>query len=308
VDTHCDPAGSEPRPDPEAVRRAVAIGGLSADTDARRDRLVALLDGHAGDGNRAGSRGLVARLGRICDLAVRELGVSGAGVTVMATLAGGLAGHRDQLYATGELARLLEDLQLTAGEGPCLDAFRGGVPVLVADLAAESTRWLGFGPEALGGGAAAVFSLPLQVGAVRLGTMDLHRAVPGGLTDDQLADAWNLAGLATEVLLELARDTGSGAGADGERGGASVDPGGLSGAGWLSDVHASVHQASGMVAAREHIGVGEALLRLRAHAFAHSRPITEVAQLVIDRKLVLPRQDDNHDDTGSADSDTETDR
>ena len=155
---------------------------------------------------------MAGTLRRICDLAVRELGVSGAGVTVMASLAGGLAGHRDQLYATGELARLLEDLQLTAGEGPCLDAFRGGVPVLVADLAAESTRWLGFGPDALAGGAAAVFSLPLQVGAVRLGTMDLYRDVPGGLTDDELADAWNLAGLATEVLLEVARAATTGPG------------------------------------------------------------------------------------------------
>ena len=34
-------------------------------------------------------------------------------------------------------------------------------------------------------------------------------------------------------------------------------------------------------------------MRLRAHAFAHSQPITEVAQLVIDRDLVLP----NHDGT-----------
>ena len=63
---------------------------------------------------------------------------------------------------------------------------------------------MGFGPEALRLGAAALFSLPLQIGAVRLGTLDLHRATPGDLSRDQLADALTVASLGTEILLELA--------------------------------------------------------------------------------------------------------
>lgn len=275
---------------------------------ARRDRLTALLaatdpddDASAGDGaDRHGPAAqdrtprrteLRSRLGRVCVLSMSEVGVSGAGVTVMASVADGLAGHRGQLWATGAVTRRLEGLQLTAGEGPCLDAYGEGAPVLAADLHTERSRWLGFAPEAIAAGAAAVFSLPLQVGVVRLGTLDLHRDTVGALSRAQLAEALMLAALATETLLELA-DTGPTAESL-----ETVDkPAGL---GWLTDVHAEVHQASGMVAAQARIGVGEALLRLRGYAFAHAEPIDEVAARVIARDLVLDRcPDDPHDEAG----------
>lgn len=223
------------------------------------------------------------RLQQVCVVTVHVVGVDGAGVTVMGSVEAGLDGHRDQLAATGGLARRLEDLQLTAGEGPCLDAFREGRPVLIPDLAGESGRWLGFGPEAVGAGAAAVFSLPLQVGAIRLGTFDLHRRTAGPLTDEQLADALAMATLATEALLELAEQDGP------------PDPGGGRevAAGWLPDVHADVHAASGMVSAQTGSDVRSALLRIRAHAFGSGEPIHEVARRIIDRDLTFPLPDDN---------------
>ena len=57
-------------------------------------------------------------LDRVCELAVVEVGVSGAGITLMASVTGGLAGHRDQVCSSDGLSRRLEDLQLTTGEGP----------------------------------------------------------------------------------------------------------------------------------------------------------------------------------------------
>ena len=48
-----------------------------------------------------------------------------------------------------------------------------------------------------------------------------------------------------------------------------------------------VHQASGMVAAQLEIGVGEALVRLRAYAFANDRSLSEVAEDVVARRLRL---------------------
>lgn len=280
-----------------------------------RDRLLALLADAAvsaaaeglldgGDGDRPGARtgggadaeppangevseGPVPFLVRVCALAVPEVGVSGAGVTVMGSLAGGLAGHRDQLASGGGASPPLEDLQLTTGEGPCLDAFAAGAPVLVGDLTAEVARWPGFAPEALEMGVRAVFSFPLQVGAVRLGTFDLHRAEAGALEPAQLGAAVMLAGLVTETLLEHADadpDDGSGGGPDGD-GAEPVE------AGWLADVHAEVHQASGMVSVAEHIGVGEALVRIRAYAFAHSSPIADVAARIVARELVLSDPD-----------------
>jgi AmiR/NasT family two-component response regulator len=46
-----------------------------------------------------------------------------------------------------------------------------------------------------------------------------------------------------------------------------------------------VHQASGMVAAQLDVSVAEALIRLRAYAFGNDRPLTEVAEDVVARKL-----------------------
>lgn len=284
--------------------------GSRREGEAARDRLLAsladaavlsvvtgLLDGV--DGDRPGAlavdpeaesravgeprRGPVPFLERVCALAVPEVGVSGAGVTVMGSLGDGIAGYRDQVACGGASSRELEDLQLTAGEGPCLDAFAAGAPVLAGDLAAEADRWPGFAPEALAAGVGAVFSLPLQVGVVRLGTLDLYRVEVGPLTPTQLGAALTLAGLVTETLLEHT-EGGPDDRADGEGAGPAE-------VGWLADVHADVHQASGMVSVAEQIGVGEALVRIRAHAFAESRPIAEVAARIIARDLVLSDPD-----------------
>jgi hypothetical protein len=46
-----------------------------------------------------------------------------------------------------------------------------------------------------------------------------------------------------------------------------------------------VHQATGMVAVQLEVGVGQALIRLRAHAFGNDRPLTQVASAVVGRSL-----------------------
>lgn len=271
-----------------------AFESPAPDDETRRRRLAALLGEHADRANGQArpsrrprrSSGLQERLERVCVLTVGVVGVDGAGVTVMGSVEAGQDGHRDLLAATGPLTRRLEDLQLTAGEGPCLDAFRDGRPVLVPDLATEPRRWLGFGPEALVAGASAVFSLPLQVGAIRLGTFDLHRRSTGPLSREELADALAMASLATEALLELAEQGGD-PDPDGH------DPPAQPTAGWLPDVHAEVHAASGMVSAQTGTDVRSALLRIRAYAFGSGEPIHEVARRIIDRDLKFPLPDDN---------------
>lgn len=234
-------------------------------------------DGRAGSTNGvSGSRGArrPARSGgldRVCADVAAAAGVDGAGITVMGSAIGGFEGARDQVAATGAVSRRLEELQLTVGEGPCVDAYVTGVPVLVADLASGFTPWLAFSPEAHAAGADAVFSLPLQMGAIRLGSLDLYRSGVGGLSREQLAGALALAEVATELLLENSHP-GDGAGED---------------VGWLPNVHVDVHVASGMVSVQTGMDVGAALLRLRGHAFAHGEPLHEVARRVIEHTLVL---------------------
>ncbi len=95
------------------------------------------------------------------------------------------------LHATDDTARVIEELQFTLGEGPCVDAASSGAPVLVPDLAAAedelADRWPAFLSEVVGTDARALFAFPIRVGDVGLGIVDLYRRTPGALDADQLA-------------------------------------------------------------------------------------------------------------------------
>jgi hypothetical protein len=235
---------------------------------------------------------VVAQLARVCAVAVGEVGVSGAGVTVMGSVRDGLAGGRSLIYASNDLGQLLEDLQLTTGEGPCLEAFGSGTPVLMGDLDRDGDRWPAFTPEATAIGTAAVFSFPLHVGAARLGTMDLHRSAIGPLRATAVADALLLARAATELLLQhLAPATGSEPTDSGLTDSGLTDSG-RAAPGWLSDVHAVVHQATGMISEAHRVPVTEALIRLRAQAFSRGIPISDVARAVLANDIDLARDHD----------------
>ncbi|TDC93441.1 ANTAR domain-containing protein [Saccharopolyspora aridisoli] len=212
----------------------------------------------------------------VCALCVSHLSVSGAGATVLTRIgeASGDGLRRGLVHATNEISSGLEDLQLTVGEGPCLDAFASGGPVLISDLAAETTRWPGFSPGALKLGAAALFSFPLEVGVVRLGSLDLYRDVPGPLSGELLSDALILADLVTQAIVH------------------ELDGHAIEDLSWLDDPHAEVHQASGMLQVQLDSSTEVALLRLRSYAYTHELPITEVARQVVSRKLRFRPDDD----------------
>ncbi|MHB8293196.1 MAG: GAF and ANTAR domain-containing protein [Acidimicrobiales bacterium] len=203
----------------------------------------------------------------LCRVAAEIIGMSGAGVMVFE---GDLP--RGSVCTTNPVSTLIEDLQYTLGEGPCVDAHSRGVPVAEADLAAPTvSRWPAFGPPAVARGARAVFGFPVRIGAVRLGALNLYRDQPGGLSDDQHADALVMADVAAQSILSLQADAPPGTLA------AELEAG--------ADFHLVVHQAAGMVSIQLDIRVAEALLRLRAHAFATETPLAEVAQSVVDRQL-----------------------
>jgi hypothetical protein len=204
---------------------------------------------------------------RICQVCAEVTDMSGAAIMLMS---GDVP--RGSLCTTDTVSALLEQLQYGLGEGPGVDAFLQDRPVLEPDLVhPASPRWLAFGGAAVQAGARAVFGFPLQVGAVRLGALNLYRDQPGSLTDDQHADALVLADVAARAVLVLQ---------------ANAPPGDLAAeleAG--ADFHYAVHQASGMVAAQLEVSVGQALIRLRAYAFANDRPLAAVADDVVGRSL-----------------------
>jgi hypothetical protein len=92
--------------------------------------------------------------------------VTGASIMMSGEIPGG------SLCTSDEVSHLIEDLQYTLGEGPCVDAYRQDTVVAEPDLADPVTRrWPVFSPAALQAGARAVFGFPLRVGTVRLAAL-----------------------------------------------------------------------------------------------------------------------------------------
>jgi hypothetical protein len=178
------------------------------------------------------------------------------------------------LCTTDEVSHLIEELQYTLGEGPCVDAHQQGKVVIEPDLADPATRrWPSFTPPAVQAGVRAVFGFPLRVGRVHLGALNLYRDLPGSLTGDQYADALVVADVAARWVLEAQAGAPPGTVAE------ELEAG--------SEFHFTVHNAAGIVSVQEDISVTDALLRLRAFAFSSDRPLADVAQDVIARRLRL---------------------
>jgi len=202
-----------------------------------------------------------------CAAAIAAAGVDSAAVTVMLS-----ATPRETIYASDQFASELEELTLTLGEGPCVDAFAGS-PALAADVTAPDclARWPMFAPAAAQAGVRAVFALPLQVGAIRVGVMGLYRARPGDLDREQLADVVVLADTACALLLDSAESD-------------QPRPDGR----WPAPAapqHPEVHQATGMIIVQLGVTAAVALVRLRAYAYAHDRRLRDVAADVVARRL-----------------------
>jgi hypothetical protein len=207
----------------------------------------------------------------ICVEAAKALDTTGVGVSVM-TGTGVLGMGTASDPATGQL----EELQFTFGEGPCIDAFATSRPVLMSDLnAVARRRWPVYTQAMTDAGVLAVFAFPLQVGTARLGVLDVFRDRAGPLSRVELGRAFAFVERAVTALLD--GQERSGPGTDG-----------------LDDAFAQgveLFQAQGMVMVQLDVPIAEALVRLRAYAYAEGRPLREVAADIVSRRLRLVRDD-----------------
>ena len=210
-----------------------------------------------------------ASLDWLCRACVAQLGVSGAAVALI------LSADLGNIAASDEQASLMVDLQFTLGEGPSIDAHHSGRSVFESDLA-TATRWPAFAPEATAAGAAAVFALPMQVGAARFGALTLYRDRPGPLGEGLLGegllgDALVIADVAAEITLRLQ---------------ARVPLRSLHQVlEQLASKRTVLFQATGMVLVQLNVGPEEAVVALRARSYADGRPLGEVAADVVARRL-----------------------
>lgn len=216
---------------------------------------------------------------RLCAVCAEFVKVTATGITIMGgTNAGPICVSSPQVKA-------LEDLQFTIGQGPCRDAFHHSAPVHAARLdAAASDRWPPFVELAKASGIAAVFAYPLMSRGAKIGVLTLYQNDEGDLTQDQHDDSLVLGEVVTETLLGLQDEA----------------PVGTLGAG-LDDAvayRAETYQASGMVAIQLQIPASEAMLRIRAHAFATDRTLSAVAADIVARRLRIDDDRSQPDEMG----------
>ncbi len=203
---------------------------------------------------------------RLCRACVDLVAVGGAGIVLMDD-----DGNGSSVGLSDDVTGIVEDLQFTLGEGPAIDAHARGRPVLEPRLDAPvDSRWPAFAPAAVTAGFLSAFGFPLRVGAIRLGALDLYQDQPGDLDRTQLVDAIAMADIVTHAVIAVQSSAGPGWVVD------DTDD---------ADLRVQVHQASGMISRQLEIGIGDALVRLRAHAYAEGRPINDLALDVVERRL-----------------------
>jgi hypothetical protein len=212
-------------------------------------------------------QGAGARLVHAC---VEATAVTGAGIMLMSD-----GVHRGTFGSSDAAIAVVEELQFTLGEGPCVDTYTSGEPVFEPHLRDPvEVRWHEFTGPAVEAGVEAVFGFPLTVGDARLGALDLYVDHPWELTEQQVADALTMADVVAHTILRLQ---------------AHAEPGALAielEAGAL--LRSVVHQASGMLSVQLGVPVADALARLRAYAYSEGRPINEIASAIVAREFRLP--------------------
>jgi len=199
----------------------------------------------------------------LAERCVQLLEVDAAGVM--------LADQFGQLHATAastESARLLELFELQADAGPCMDAFRTGVQVVNADLAASRERWPRFAEAARAGGFVSVHALPLRLRARVIGALNLFCARAGVLSEADARTGQALADVATIGILAQR----------------SVQQAELLSTQLQQALNSrvTIEQAKGVLAERRGIGVDDAFVVLRAYARNHNLRLSDLARQVAD--------------------------
>ncbi|MEY2457162.1 MAG: hypothetical protein QOK06_2256, partial [Acidimicrobiaceae bacterium] len=98
---------------------------------------------------------VVELLTLLSDRCVDVLDVAAAGIMLMSP-----DGDLRVMASSSEAMRVLEVFELQSDEGPCMDCYRTGQPVVNMDLVHAEDRWPRFSPEALDAGFHSVHALP----------------------------------------------------------------------------------------------------------------------------------------------------
>jgi len=215
---------------------------------------------------------VVELLTLLADRCVDVIDVAAAGLMLVSA-----DGSLRVVASSSEAVRVLEVFEAQAAEGPCVDCFRSGQPIVNHPLVEADGRWPRFGPKAVEAGFRSVHALPMRLRGKTIGALNLFRVDAGRIGDADVVAAQALADVATISILA------QGAAAD-----AQVLTEQLSQA---LNTRIVIEQAKGVVAERAGVDMEAAFKRLRGHARNHRLLLTDVARAVSTKALPVTALD-----------------
>jgi GAF domain-containing protein len=209
---------------------------------------------------------VVELLTLVADRCVELLDVSAAGLMLVAP-----EGDLRVMASSSDTMRLLELFKLQAQEGPCLECYRQGTPVLNRPLIAIDERWPRFATEALAAGYRTVHALPMRLRGAVIGALNMFHTDTGDMLQADVDAAQALADLATIAILQ--HRAASQAQVVNEQLNLALNS------------RIVIEQAKGVLAERESVDMARAFAMLRNHARNHNRRLADVAESVISGAL-----------------------
>jgi GAF domain-containing protein len=167
----------------------------------------------------------------------------------------------------------IEELEIGLGQGPCLEAYRTGEPVLVEDLARCRARWPEFTPRIVDLGMRSAYAFPLRLRGDRIGALNLYRAEVKMFASHEVRLGQALADIAAVGILQERAVFAA------ERRAEQLQR--------ALDSRIMIEQAKGVLAERRHIPAGEAFELLRRHARSNNLTLRDACRHVINGELDL---------------------
>jgi len=180
-------------------------------------------------------------------------------------------GSLEVVAASSEEARILELFELQSSQGPCMDCFTTGEPLVNIDVAHMSARWPLFAAAAAVAGYRSAHALPLRLRGHVIGAMNLFSMAELPLTPEDAALGQGMADIATIGLLQQRRALEH-----------DILTEQLQAA---LNTRIVIEQAKGVLSERARISLGDAFTLMRAQARRTQQPLTTVAYAVLDGTL-----------------------
>lgn len=181
------------------------------------------------------------------------------------------------LASSTEAMRLLEVFEAESDQGPCVDCYRSGRPVIGLDLTAADGPWPDFSPRAVAAGFLSVQAVPMRLRGRTIGALNMYRRQRGPMLDIDVVAAQALADVSTIAILQHR---------------SAVDAQALNEQlQHALNARVVIEQAKGVVAERTGLDMEQSFSRLRRHARNHGLRLTDVAHAVATKALPVSSLD-----------------